>query len=65
MCCEGPVTNVFIALPALIGGQLTGRNSAYPPPAPMRPLCSVRNVWVTRMCCQVMYMRSGEHVYTA
>lgn len=32
MCCEDPVTTVFIALPALIGGQRIGRNPACPPP---------------------------------
>lgn len=32
MCREDPVTTVFIALPALIGGQHAGRNPACPPP---------------------------------
>lgn len=51
MCCEDPVTTVFIVLPAPIGGQHAGRNPACPtppPPAPMRPL-SILNVRVTRM----------------
>lgn len=33
MCCRDPVTNVFITLPAVIGGQRIGRNPACPPPA--------------------------------
>lgn len=48
MCREDPVTTVFIALPALIGGQHAGRNPACPPPAPMRPLCCILNVRVSR-----------------
>lgn len=37
MCCEDPVTSVFMALPALIGGQLAERNPACPPPPPPDP----------------------------
>lgn len=67
MCSEDPITSVFIALPALIGGQLTGRNPACPPtspPAPTRPLCSVLNVWVTRMLPSNVHVQGRACVHS-
>lgn len=66
MCCEGPVTTVFIALPALIGGQPTGRNPACPPPppTPTRPLCCVLTVWVTRMLPSNVHVQGQACVHS-